>query len=98
MPKRMATARTGCRAVGPMTRDRRSRHALELPLAWLREWQIPCQFCRLRRLACHRQTASTRLKSVRCFGLPEHSPVDCAALPGPSDLPSHRCDDDRQVV
>ncbi|KAL1483714.1 hypothetical protein MTO96_032988 [Rhipicephalus appendiculatus] len=35
MPKRMATARTGCRAV-PITRDRRSRHALELPLAWLR--------------------------------------------------------------
>ncbi|KAL1443057.1 hypothetical protein MTO96_030473 [Rhipicephalus appendiculatus] len=41
MPKRTATARTGCRNVGPMTRDRRSRHALELPLAWLRDWQIP---------------------------------------------------------
>ncbi|KAL1481250.1 hypothetical protein MTO96_034571 [Rhipicephalus appendiculatus] len=30
-------AGTGCRAIGPMTRDRRSRHALEPPLAQLRE-------------------------------------------------------------
>ncbi|KAL1415517.1 hypothetical protein MTO96_006764 [Rhipicephalus appendiculatus] len=38
MPKRMATERTGCHAIGPMTRDRRGRHALEPPLAQLREW------------------------------------------------------------
>ncbi|KAL1472508.1 hypothetical protein MTO96_039270 [Rhipicephalus appendiculatus] len=69
MPKRMATASTGCHAIGPMTRDRRSRHALEPPLLQLREWQMPCQLCRLRRLACRRQTASTRLKSVRCSEL-----------------------------
>ncbi|KAL1416107.1 hypothetical protein MTO96_028238 [Rhipicephalus appendiculatus] len=37
MPKRMATARTGCRTAVPMTRDRSSRHAFEPPLAWLRE-------------------------------------------------------------
>ncbi|KAL1479072.1 hypothetical protein MTO96_015939 [Rhipicephalus appendiculatus] len=37
MPKRMATARTGCLSAVPMTRDRSSRHAFEPPLTWLRE-------------------------------------------------------------
>lgn len=53
--------------------------------------------CGCLRCCCHQIQEVLVLRGLFEL-LPESSPIDCSALPGPWDLPSRRCDDDRQVV